>query len=200
MLHSINLLPWREEQRAAHKRRFMGLVVLGVMSAVGIQWGIGLYFSGQAQQQESRLAYLNQYIQQLDKQINALKMTEQEHKALLTRLSVVESLQSQRNKTTGLMNLMPQLMPEGVYVDKIKMNGEEIEITGISDSTARLATMLDNFEKSALLSDVNMHSIVHGNKRFGKEFQTFKVSFMFHSPTPQGSVLTKIRPTGAVHD
>ncbi|CAM2851522.1 hypothetical protein VIOR103205_05390 [Vibrio ordalii] len=50
MLHSINLLPWREEQRAAHKRRFMGLVVLGVMSAVGIQWGIGLYFSGQAQQ------------------------------------------------------------------------------------------------------------------------------------------------------
>lgn len=186
MLHSINLLPWREEQRAAHKRRFMGLVVLGVMSAVGIQWGIGLYFSGQAQQQESRLAYLNQYIQQLDKQINALKITEQEHKALLTRLSVVESLQSQRNKTTELMNLMPQLMPEGVYVDKIKMNGEEIEITGISDSTARLATMLDNFEKSALLSDVNMHSIVHGNKRFGKEFQTFKVSFMFHSPDTTG--------------
>ncbi|MDG2664495.1 pilus assembly protein PilN, partial [Vibrio parahaemolyticus] len=34
-------------------------------------------------------------------------------------------------------------------------------------------------ERSAKLNDVEMHSIVHGKARFGKEFQTFKVSFMF---------------------
>ncbi|QSA19091.1 PilN domain-containing protein, partial [Vibrio furnissii] len=71
---------------------------------------------------------------------------------------------------------MPQLIPEGVYVDKIKMNGQEIELSGISDSTARLATMLDNLEKSDQLSEVGMHSIVAGNRRFGKQFQSFKVS------------------------
>jgi len=108
-------------------------------------------------------------------------VTEQEHKALLTRLNIVESLQQKRNKTTEFMNLMPQLIPEGVYVDKIKMNGEEIEISGISDSTARLATMLDNLEKSTQLSEVGMHSIVSGNRRFGKQFQSFKVSFLFHA-------------------
>lgn len=59
------------------------------------------------------------------------------------------------------------------------MNDYEIEISGISDSTPRLATMLDNMERSAKLLDVEMHSIVHGKARFGKEFQTFKVSFMF---------------------
>ncbi len=41
--------------------------------------------------------------------------------------------------------------------------------------------MLDNMERSAKLLDVEMHSIVHGKARFGKEFQTFKVSFMFNT-------------------
>ncbi|WP_252589896.1 PilN domain-containing protein, partial [Enterobacter sp. JH8] len=85
---------------------------------------------------------------------------EQEHKAILTRLGVVESLQLGRNKTTDFMNLMPELIPEGVYVDKIKMNGQEIEMEGISDSTSRLATMLDNLERSRSLKGVEMHSII----------------------------------------
>lgn len=184
MLQRINLLPWREQQRAAHQRRFIGLTMLGVICALGIQWGIGLYLTDQALYQQSRLDYLNHYIQKLDTQINALKLTEQEHKALLTRLSVVESLQRQRNTTTQLMNLMPQLIPEGVYIDKLKMQGQKIEVMGIGDSTARLATMLDNLEKSPLLAKVEMHSIVHGKQRFGKAFQTFSLSFMFHAPTP----------------
>ncbi|NMS18763.1 PilN domain-containing protein, partial [Vibrio parahaemolyticus] len=45
--------------------------------------------------------------------------------------------------------------------------------------TARLATMLDNLERSEAIYDVEMHSIVHGKERFGKAFQTFTVSFMF---------------------
>ncbi|EKO3991189.1 pilus assembly protein PilN [Vibrio fluvialis] len=181
MLHNINLIPWREAQREAHKRRFVGLCVLALMVALGVQWGAGFYLDQQTQAQQQRLAFLNQHIHQLDAQIAELKVAEQEHKALLTRLNIVESLQQKRNKTTEFMNLMPQLIPEGVYVDKIKMNGEEIEISGISDSTARLATMLDNLEKSAQLSEVGMHSIVSGNRRFGNQFQSFKVSFLFHA-------------------
>ncbi|PAR47890.1 pilus assembly protein PilN [Vibrio metoecus] len=187
MLHNVNLLPWRDERREAHKRRFLGLVVLGVLLAVLMQFGAGEYLSGQVAQQQERIGYLKQHIFSLDQQIAKLKVTEEEHKALLTRLNVVEQLQQKRNKTTDFMNQMPLLIPEGVYVDKIKMNGHEIEISGISDSTARLATMLDNLEKSPKLSDVEMHEIVSGNKRFGKQFQSFKVSFQFlRSDSTQG--------------
>ncbi|WP_319553235.1 PilN domain-containing protein [uncultured Vibrio sp.] len=179
MLYRINLLPWRENQREEHRRRFVGLIILGVFFAVGIQWGIGKFYAFQQDQQQGRLDYLTQYIAELEQRIEAMKIAEQEHSKILARLKVVEGLQNGRNKTTEFMNLMPAVMPEGVYVDKIKMNDLEIEIAGISDSTPRLATMLDNMERSAKLLDVEMHSIVHGKERFGKEFQTFKVSFMF---------------------
>lgn len=179
MLHHINLLAWRENQREEHRRRFIGLIVLGAIAALGVQWGIGKYYQYQQDQQQQRIDYLAHYISQLDKRIEAMKIAEQEHGKILERLKIVEGLQNGRNKTTEFMNLMPSVIPEGVYVDKIKMNDYEIEISGISDSTPRLATMLDNMERSAKLLDVEMHSIVHGKARFGKEFQTFKVSFMF---------------------
>ncbi|ANQ27459.1 PilN domain-containing protein [Vibrio natriegens] len=179
MLHRINLLPWRENQREEHRRRFVGMFILGLFCAVGVQWGIGKFYEFQQDQQQDRLDYLTHYITELDQRIEAMKIAEQEHSKILERLKVVEGLQNGRNKTTEFMNLMPAVIPEGVYVDKIKMNDLEIEIAGISDSTPRLATMLDNMERSAKLLDVEMHSIVHGKERFGKEFQTFKVSFIF---------------------
>ncbi|HDU8579559.1 PilN domain-containing protein [Vibrio antiquarius] len=182
MLYRINLLPWRESQREEHRRRFISLVALGMLVAIGIQWGIGKFFEYQQDQQQERLDYLTHYIAELDQRIEAMKIAEQEHSKILERLKVVEGLQNGRNKTTEFMNLMPAVIPEGVYVDKIKMNDLEIEISGISDSTPKLATMLDNMERSAKLNDVEMHSIVHGKARFGKEFQTFKVSFMFKVP------------------
>lgn len=182
MLYRINLLPWRENQREEHRRRFISLVALGMLVAIGIQWGIGKFFEYQQDQQQERLDYLTHYIAELDQRIEAMKIAEQEHSKILERLKVVEGLQNRRNKTTEFMNLMPAVIPEGVYVDKIKMNDLEIEISGISDSTPKLATMLDNMERSAKLNDVEMHSIVHGKARFGKEFQTFKVSFMFKVP------------------
>lgn len=189
MLYRINLLPWRENQREEHRRRFISLVALGMLVAIGIQWGIGKFFEYQQDQQQERLDYLTHYIAELDQRIEAMKIAEQEHSKILERLKVVEGLQNGRNKTTEFMNLMPAVIPEGVYVDKIKMNDLEIEISGISDSTPKLATMLDNMERSAKLNDVEMHSIVHGKARFGKEFQTFKVSFMFKVPEKKAEAL-----------
>ena len=198
MLHQINLLPWRDEIRTQHKKRFIHLVILGVIIAFTGQWAVGNYFYDQQAKQQARLNYLNQYIAELDRQIQSLEVAEQEHKAILTRLDVVESLQLGRNKTTDFMNLMPELIPEGVYVDKIKMNGQEIEMAGISDSTARLATMLDNLERSDSLKGVEMHSIIHNRKRFNKEFQTFKVSFVF-SPVSLENTTASRKEKGANH-
>ena len=181
MLHSINLLPWREAKRRHHQLRFIWLIV-GCVAFTGlIQWSAGSFVDYQQREQHQRLGFLQAHIANLDFKLRQLKEVEQEHGALLTRLRVVEELQAERNKTTQLMNVLPTLIPKGVYVDKIKMNGHQIAMSGISDTTSRLATMLDRLENSAWLNNVEMHSIVHGTERFGQKFQTFNVSFLFQS-------------------
>ncbi|MDR9825463.1 PilN domain-containing protein [Vibrio sp. FNV 38] len=177
MLPTINLLPWRERRREAHRQRFFQLLVLVIVLAGALQFALGRYVEDQVNQQSIRLSFLKQNIATIDNKIKEMQVTQDVHKALLTRLDVVEQLQKQRNKTTDFMNVVPKLIPKGVYIDKFKVKGTDVEVTGFSDSTARLATMLDRFEKSPDLENVEMHSIVHGKTRFGQKFQTFKVSF-----------------------
>lgn len=179
MLHRVNLLPWRDAKRQYHQRRFFVLVFSVLILGGLAQWGAGVFIEYQQNEQQQRIVFLQAHIASLDYKLSELKRVEQQHESLMTRLKVVEDLQEQRNKTTYLMNLVPTLIPEGVYVDKIKMNGERIELTGISDTTSRLATMLDHLENSKWLSNVEMHSIVHDKARFGQKFQTFNVSFLF---------------------
>lgn len=77
---------------------FLGLVTLGVLLAVLMQFAAGEYLGGQMALQQERIGYLQQHIFSLDQQIAKLKIAEEEHKALLTRLTVVEQLQQKRNK------------------------------------------------------------------------------------------------------
>ena len=179
MLPSINLLPWREAQRDKRKKRLLDLLLLSVLLVITMQWGVVYFLQQQAQTQQARLQYLNSYLAELDRQILEHKRLEQQHQYVLRRLSVVESLQTQRNKVTRFMDLLPSLIPQGVYVDEIKMNGAQVRLSGISGTTSRLATMLDNFESSTLIRDTDMRSIIQGEERFGEKFQIFNVSFSF---------------------
>ncbi|KJY79011.1 PilN domain-containing protein [Vibrio nigripulchritudo] len=178
-MHSVNLLPWRDEMRARYRRQFFSYLAAAILAAVGVQWGVGVYFSKQMSVQEERNAELTRHISYLDQQLRGLSEVRDQHESILTRLRSVEALQIKRNKTTDFMSHLPDTIPPGVYVDKIEMNDFEVEVNGISDSTANITTMLDSMERSAKLADVEMHSIVSGKKLFGKVFKTFKVSFIF---------------------
>jgi len=176
---SINFVPWREQRRAHYRRRFYLWLLLAVGASIAIQWGGGFYFAEQQSSQLKRNAELQQHLNYLDQQLVGLKQTKVNHQSIITRLQSVEGLQYKRNKVTEFMNLIPSLIPSGVYVDKIEMDGQLIEINGISDSTADVTQMLDRLERSPAVNNVEMHSIVSGKKLFNQTFKTFKVSFVF---------------------
>lgn len=184
MLYPVNLLPWREAQRKAYRQGFLRLVIGGGLLALIGQGLAGQYFAQQQHLQRERLALLKRHVVQLDERLSRLDTIEQEYQVLSTRLTMLETLQQKRNKTTEFMHLLVELIPQGVYIDKIQMQGQKIELDGIGESTARLATMLHNFEQSPQLSEITMHSIVSGKQRLGQSFQSFSVSFLFNTSEP----------------
>jgi type IV pilus assembly protein PilN len=151
----------------------------GLLVAALLQYGAARYFDYQQGRQQVRNQRLNQQITLLDSKIRELAQAQEARQSLLMRLEQVELLQNARNKTTELMNLLPTLVPTGVYIDKVKLDGYQLELAGISDSTVYLATMLKNFEHSAQMLEMDIYEIVHGEARFGKQFQTFRVSLRF---------------------
>lgn len=177
----INLLPWREAKRKQHQRRFIAMLIAALFLGYSTSHLLNLRLAGEVSTQQQRVAYLQSEIDDYRRQIQALSSTKSEQQSLEARLDYVDGLQQQRNKTTAVMNLLPTLIPSQVYVDKIRMQGEQFKVSGIGESTAFLAQMLDRFEQSTMVNNVVLHSIVHDRERFGNKYQAFELSFAINS-------------------
>jgi len=144
----INLLPHRELARAARRRQFnilLGIAVVAGVMAVVI--GHSLIAARQSTQ-EARNAFLEQEIARLDSQIGEIKKIREQTQALLERKQVVETLQSNRTEVVHLFDQMIRLLPDGLYLKSFKQDGRVITLTGYTQSSARVSTLMRNLESS----------------------------------------------------
>lgn len=144
----INLLPHRELARAARRRQFnilLGIAVVAGVVAVVIGHSL---IAAQQSAQQARNVFLEQEIARLDSQIGEIKKIREQTQALLERKQVVETLQSNRTEVVHLFDQMIRLLPEGLYLKSFKQDGRVITLTGYTQSSARVSTLMRNLESS----------------------------------------------------
>ncbi|MCJ2378786.1 PilN domain-containing protein [Vibrio sp. ZSDZ34] len=190
-MNAVNLLPWRDQKRAMLKRQFIALCIAVGLVALAITVLIGHYLSQQISQQQQRNLLLSHKVKQYQQDIIMLSSAMREHQNLEARLAEVEQLQQRRHQTTAFMNLLPTLIPSGVYLDKVKMEGQHFKLQGFSERTSHLAELLKRLEDSPRTHNVRMHSIVHGKQRFERDVQVFEASFMLRDGTLDSTTATE---------
>jgi len=155
----INLLPHRELARAARRRQFN--VLLGIAVAAGVVTVLLGHSVIAARQstQEARNAFLQQEIAKLDTQIGEIKKIREQTQALLARKQVVETLQSNRTEVVHLFDQMIRLLPEGLYLKSFKQAGNEVTLSGYTQSSARVSTLMRNLDNSPWFDTVNLVEI-----------------------------------------
>ncbi len=144
----INLLPHRELARAARRRQFNILFGLAVAAGVlVVVLGHSLIATRQTSQ-EARNAFLDQEIARLDGQIGEIKKIKEQTQALLARKQVVETLQSNRTEVVHLFDQMIRLLPDGLYLKSLKQVDDTITLSGYTQSSARVSTLMRNLDDS----------------------------------------------------
>lgn len=144
----INLLPHRELARAARKRQFGVLAGLALVISVGVVVLGQIVLDTRYENQQARNAYLEQQITQLDAQIGEIRKIKEETQALLARKRVVETLQANRTEVVHLFDQTIRLLPDGLYLKSFKQVGDQITLTGYTQSSARVSTLMRNLEDS----------------------------------------------------
>lgn len=148
MMIRINLLPHREIKRAARRRQLVYLLAATLLIAAGVI-GLGqLAIGNRLAVQEERNVFLEQKIAELDNQITEIKKIKQETQALLERKQIVETLQSNRTEVVHLFDEIVRILPEGLYVKSVKQTGDQIELLGYTQSSARVSTLMRSLEDS----------------------------------------------------
>ena len=155
----ITLLPHRERARAARRRQLNVLlgsaVVAGVLTVV---LGHSVIAARQSAQ-EARNAYLELEIAKLDGQIGEIKKIREQTQALLERKQVVETLQSNRTEVVHLFDQMIRLLPDGLYLKSFKQAGDVITISGYTQSSARVSTLMRNLNDSPWFESADLVEI-----------------------------------------
>ncbi|MFZ3041504.1 MAG: PilN domain-containing protein [Thiobacillus sp.] len=155
----INLLPHRELARAARRRQFN--VLLGIAVAAGViavVLGRGVIAANQSAQ-DARNAFLEQEIAKLDIQIGEIKKIREQTQALLERKQVVETLQSNRTEVVHLFDQMIRLLPDGLYLKSFKQAGDVITISGYTQSSARVSSLMRNLNDSPWFESADLVEI-----------------------------------------
>lgn len=160
----VNLLPYREIRRKAQQQQFF--IMLGTVVAIGagIWFGVHAYLEDQFNNQVSRNKYLQTEIEKLDKQIAEIQKLKDQTAALLARKRVVETLQGTRSEVVHLLDQLVRQLPDGVYLKSIKQAGTRVTITGLTQSQARVSTLMRNLEASPHLENPGLIEIKGGQQ------------------------------------
>ena len=168
----INLLPHRELARAARRRQFNLLLGIAVAAGViAVVLGHSVIAARQSAQ-DARNAFIEQEIAKLDGQIGEIKKIREQTQALLERKQVVETLQSNRTEVVHLFDQMIRLLPDGLYLKSFKQAGDVVTISGYTQSSARVSTLMRNLNDSPWFESANLVEIKSAtvNNLRAKEF------------------------------
>lgn len=202
----INLLPHREQRRAAQQKQFFIMAAGMAMVGLGAIIMVHGYFAQRIDTQSSRNKYLTNEIVALDKQIDEIKKLREQTQSLLARKQVVEALQANRTEAVRLLDQLVRQLPDGLYLKAIKQTNDIVNVQGYANSNARVSTLMRNLDASPWLEQPTLVEIkaVRLNDQPISEFSlNVKITRTREDPngankTKSAQGGTKAAPTGTV--
>lgn len=193
----VNLLPHRQIRRAERQREFglmASLVAIAAAAVLFVSWS---YIHNRIQAQQARNQRLQDEMVRLDKEIAVIGSLKEQIKHVLERKQIVEGLQSDRNQAVLILDELARQLPEGVFLKSVKQMQDEIELRGVADTNARVATLVHNLSDSLIMHSPNLVEIKANTNALGnKEYEfvlrvSLKRETVAEDPAKQKPAATK---------
>jgi len=146
-MSKINLLPWREERRKALNNIFFVDLAKTVALTILIVGMFDQYIAYQIRDNEVDIQYINAELTGMGSKVSEIKTLQDSRKTLMSRIQAIQNLQQDRFSIVKLLDLMPRVLPEGIYLTEL--------------SRTNLATAAEAKKKSAPPSGPIPKGVVH---------------------------------------
>ncbi|MET0377587.1 MAG: PilN domain-containing protein [Spongiibacteraceae bacterium] len=183
---NINLLPWREERRQELRKEF--LTVLGAVALAGIIAVLlaNRVYSSWIDNQNGRNEYLQNNINELNRQVAEIKEMENKRRELLDRMKVIQDLQGTRPLIVRVFDEIVRTLPDGVFYQSLARTDKTMELTGVAESNNRVSSLMRQFDRSEWFENPNLTS-VQAAVDFGEQASGFKMTVVVSTPGSEAS-------------
>ena len=156
---NINLLPWREERRRELKKEFLVMLAAVVLAAVLALLLMNRIVNAAIDNQNGRNQYLQNNINELNRQVAEIQDLEKKRRELLDRMKIIQDLQGNRPIIGRVFDQLVRTLPDGVYFTSVKMTGKNIAILGAAESNNRVSNLMRNLDGSEWLEAPNLTQV-----------------------------------------
>jgi type IV pilus assembly protein PilN len=156
---NINLRPWREELRAEKQQQFVVMLVGALIVAAGLAFLWKTHLDNEIAYQESRNAYIENAMQELDSQIEQIEDLRRKRDELISRMQVIQDLQGKRPVIVRVFDELVRTLPDGVFYEELNKKGDLVSILGMAESNNRISSLMRQFEASEWFASPNLTSV-----------------------------------------
>ena len=182
----INLLPHREARRIADLRQSAALLILGMVLIVG-----GIFFverdtKTKLSEAETSVRQLEAAIEQFKPQQAKVAKFKTTRSQLESKKHVIKGLESARTGPVMLFDAISGLVPDRLWLKKLKTAGGQVSMSGESIDTGIVADFLRNLNRSDRFVNVDLESTKGGKTVEGVSLVDFKIIAEFQNGEAQG--------------
>jgi len=155
----INLLPWREEERARRNKEFITLVVAVTLLSLLAAFATWSYFNNELAEQLDANALIEQENARLDKALVEIDSLEQRREDIISRMQVIQDLQGRRPVPVRLWDDLAKAIPPALYLNNLKREGNVLTLTGLADNPNVVSSLIRNLDSSKWMGDSAVSNI-----------------------------------------
>jgi type IV pilus assembly protein PilN len=183
----INLLPWREDRRQQLTKEFYILLGIGGLVAAAIAASVFFVYAHNIDFQKKRNAKIIDQIKIVEEEIKEIKGLEKKRDDLLARKKVIEELQANRTQMVHLFDELVKTIPNGVFLQNIKQNGNTISLEGYAQSHSRVSAYMRQLENSEWFKIPVNVEYIRADDSFDTHEQKFRLMVQLINPLNKSS-------------
>ena len=191
-MSKINLLPWREGLKKVRNRIFYLILCSLIAVNVLVTVLIGRFLNYKVAIENTNVQYINRELKRAKEEVVEVKSLQQDKKALLERMTIIQSLQADRPSAVKLLDLIPRVLPDGLYLvnlsrkdavpeteatstnekEKARLGNKKysVVIQGIALTNGSISIFLKNLEKIKWVSEVKLNEVAISKDGDGLNF------------------------------
>lgn len=155
----INLFPWREQLEEQKKRQFILFFMFSNIIIVFIMLITTWSYSSAINSQKENNEYLNSELVVINKVLRQIDELKAQKQALISRLSVIQRIDSDRYYTLDLFNEIVNLINPMIILTNIKRTDNLVKLTGVAESNTEVAKFLRALEVSPYFKRAELNQI-----------------------------------------
>lgn len=155
----INLLPWRQEERARRNKEFITLVVAVLLLALLTAFATWSYFNNELTEQQDANDLIVQENSRLDAALTEIDGLELRREDIIARMQVIQDLQGRRPVPVRLWDDIAKAIPPALYLNNLKREGDLITLTGQADNPNVVSSLIRNLDSSDWMDNSAVRNI-----------------------------------------